>query len=98
LASRSDTTRTPARRDQAERDPEVSGRRLDDDRILGERALRLGRLHHCGGGLQFDRPREIESLAFEVQWAIDDMPQIDVKVVDIEILRRGDYRHTATFK
>ncbi len=82
-----------AGRDHAQRDAEVPGRGLDQDRTRGQDAVSLGGLHHLGGGLELDRAGEVEPFAFQVERAPEDRAQVDVELFVVELVRTRNDGH-----
>jgi hypothetical protein len=83
------------RRDHAQRHAEVSRRGLDEDGLRCQGSAPFGRLHHLGGGLQLDRAGEVEPLTLEIERVAHDRPEVEVKILLVEVLGSGDDRHDA---
>src|SRR5690606_38887790 len=82
-----------AGRDDAERHAEVPGRRLDQHGTRAEDAAALRRGDHLVRRLQLHGTGEVEALARQVERADEDRSQVDVEVVLVELLGKGDDRH-----
>ena len=82
-----------ARRDDAQRHPQVPRRGLDQDRPRRQRPVPVGGLHHLSRGLQLDRAREVKALTLQEQRTPEDRTKVYVEIVLVEGLRNGYNRH-----